>query len=319
MNGLVEHATGGAPQAKAAGGEDQAVAPVADNGDGGSGMRGLRDATTVEEFVPTLLALLPPVVMGLLTTFNSSEGEHGHGHGLGHEHTSKEKCRDGKLQEEEKHDDSKYQDGVVLQALQGTEVYQEVTRMERCGRSSSATSADGIVTDANGGGGGGGNGGDGAKGPNGGAAKGADSCGAKGPDTCDASCGAVDGLAPPSPQQGAAAVVAPFPSSVPVSPSPTSLSSYWAEEHSCGCSSRHVVTIMAYAFLLLLHKRDHEGGHGGGAGAGPGDGADDLPEPVWRKDPLQMLPTPVADEAKHVAGMLRGLVEMEKCEKCAQS
>lgn len=326
VNEIVEQASrapGEKKQKKDGRCQDQAVvAPVADNGS--SGMRGLRDATTVAEFVPPLLALLPPVVTGLLTTFNPCEPEQelASGGGSG-------KCQDEKNPlkgEEALHDDSKYQDGVVLQALQGTEVYQEITKIERDGddggRPRRVASVDGISTDA-------------AVAVT--VGRGGDGGGEKGPGSSGAKGGGADAQAPSSSQQAAAAAAAaaavapaPFPSTGPSTPSPSSSSSFWAEEHGCGCSSRHVVTIMTYAFLLLLHKRDHEGSCGAGAGAdadadagpsdaeGGGDGGD-LPEPLWRKDPLRLLPAPVADEARHVAGMLRGLVEMEICEKCRQS
>lgn len=85
---------------------------------------------------------------------------------------------------------------------------------------------------------------------------------------------------------------------------------------------------MTYALLLLLHEREvsHRASGGDCSGgcadadaesevcAGGGDS-----ESVWRKDPLQLLPTVVANEAKHVAGMLRGLMEMCGCEKCTMS
>eukprot|EP00752_Nemacystus_decipiens_P001863 g1795.t1 len=305
VNEIVEQASR-APGEKNCGYQDEGVAPVADYG---SGMRGLRDSTTMTEFVPSLLALLPSVVTGLLTTIDSCRPESDRASDCG-------KCEEEKLQEEETiHDDSKFQDGVVLQALQGTEVYQELTRMERGRRTSSVSSADGVTPEAVAAVGRRGDAG-GAKGPSAATAttKGAGSCGGK--------CGAAGAAA-----TGAVAAFAP---AGPSTPSPSSPSYFWAEEHDCGCSSRHVATILTYAFLLLLHKRDHEGncsaGAGAGAGAGPGDangdgGEDDggLPEPLWRKDPLRLLPAPVANEVKHVAGMLKGLVEMENCEKCTQS
>ena len=316
MNEIVEQASR-APEENKTGGcrQVQGIAPVADNG---SGMRGLADATSVAEFVPALLALLPPVVTDLLTTFNSCEPEDQQATGGG-KFQDEEKLKE----EEEIHDDSKYQDGVVLQALQGTDVYKEITRMERSGWSSGVVSAAGsaaasaaAAVD---------------RGDDVGGAKGPDACAAKGNDGCGPKCGGADAQRAPSSQQAAAATaVTPLPSTGPSTPSSSSsASSFWAEEHGCGCSSRHVVTIMTYAFLLLLHKRDHESscvGYAAGAGTVPGDvdeggdgGSGDLPEPLWRKDPLRLLPVPVADEAKHVAGMLRGLVEMEKCEKCTQS
>eukprot|EP00903_Cladosiphon_okamuranus_P008074 g7788.t1 len=285
--------------------DGRVIAPVADNGSSisssSSSMRGLRDTTTLAEFVQALLALLPPVVTGLLTTFNSSGANHDHDKDHDHDHdgcTSDDQRKGGggpdKPEEEVKiHDDTKYQDGVVLQALQGTEVYREITRMERGSRSISFASADGVVVAA--------------------AARDANGGGAKRPDACSVP---VDTRAP------TLQAVAPSPSPSPSSSLPCSSS---AEEHGCGCSSRHVLTVLTYAFLLLLHKLDHESSCGEGAGGG-GDAEGDMDGagggasgPLWRNDPLRLLPAPVVDEVKHVAGMLRGLVEMERCEKCSPS
>ncbi|CAM9786851.1 unnamed protein product [Pylaiella littoralis] len=209
----------------------------------GDGGRGLRDAKTVAEFVPPLLALLPPAVKDLLTTFNAINTTE---HALG-----------------------QARDGAVLQAIQGTEAYREVTRIERSGRSS-----------------------------------GSDSGNSSG--SADQARARAQAAAPPSRSRLS-------------SPSPSSASSLSSpHESECGCSSRHVLSIMTYALLLLLHERGngHGGGDGYGAGAACGVLAGGLPASVWRKNPLEPLPTAVADEARHVAGMLRGLVEMCECEKC---
>lgn len=237
--------------------EGDGESATSQDADGNGGKR-LRDAKTVAEFVPPLLALLPPAVKDLLTTFNAiSTAEHALGQA---------------------------QDGVVLQAIQGTEVYREVTRVERssrCSRSDSVSSS-----------------GSGSAGQG----------------------------------QGQGHVVrASRPHLLP-SPPPSPSCLRLSHDSECGCSSRHVLAIMTYALLLLLHERDishrASGANGGDtdANANANGGADagtqavffagDVPQSVWRKDPLLLLPTDVVDEAKHVAGMLRGLVEMCGCEKC---
>lgn len=68
------------------------------------------------------------------------------------------------------------------------------------------------------------------------------------------------------------------------------------------CTSRHVLSVLTYAILALLHKREM---------TGDGPGRSKL---VWYKDPLEDLSKPVADEALHVAGMLEGLMGMDPAE-----
>lgn len=75
-----------------------------------------------------------------------------------------------------------------------------------------------------------------------------------------------------------------------------------------------MLSIISYALLLLLHEHDN------GASSSTGDGStgkeeSERGEPIWRKDPLASLPQPVVDETVHVAGMIRGLMDMEECEK----
>lgn len=208
-------------------------APGVDPVDG----REFQEAATVEAFVPLLLARLPPVVKDLLTMFNS---------------TGCPACTSGQAQ-----------DGLVLQAIQGTEVYREVARLQGFGGASGGYD-DGTL-----------------------AARRDEPDGATQSGSCP-------------------------------------------EGARCGCSSRHVLSIMTYAMLTMLHKRDAAAAavssSGGGAGvissggvvgaAVVGEGEAGKKEPVWHRDPLATLPKPVADEALHVAGMLEGLVEMEECEKC---
>lgn len=199
-------------------------APGVDPVDG----REFQKATTVEEFVPLLLARLPPVMEDLLTTFNS---------------TGCSACASGQAQ-----------DGLVLQAIQGTEAYREVARLESHG----------------------------------------------GSDSCDDRARAARRDEPNGAAQGGSC----------------------SEAAGCGCSSRHVLSIITYALLAMLHKRDaaiaavSASAAGAGAGAGVSVGGGGQKEPVWHRDPLATLPKPVADEALHVAGMLGGLMEMEECEKC---
>lgn len=175
----------------------------------------------------------------------------------------------------------KAQDGLILQAIQGTEIYQEVTNVERWPRSSHKLK---LQQDEN------------------------------------------QAAAPSSPCCTPALPPAPAPApSPPAVSSPSgalsSAYSFCPKKSGCGCSWRHEVSIVAYALLLLLHKRDDHGEVCGvGAGAGSiseaGAGGDNRPPPLWRKDPLHRLPPTVAVQAKHVAGMLVGLVELEECEKC---
>lgn len=231
INEVIELATRSAGEEKQAldGGEEGV--PVSDD------IKRLRDAATLSEFVPPLLALLPAAVKRLLTTFNAPGNTSG-----------------------------KVQDGVVLQAIQGTEVYLEVTRVERQSWASAGAGVGG---------------------------------------------GQIPHTIYASPD--------PLPPSSSTSPPPC------PKETACGCCSRHVVSIVTYALLVLLHKRDdHGAGDAAGRGA-DGDSDNDVAEPprsrsepVWRKDPLKSLPPAVKEEAKHVAAMLAGLAEMGECEKCAQ-
>ncbi|CAM9985747.1 unnamed protein product, partial [Ectocarpus sp. 12 AP-2014] len=183
----------------------------------------------------------------------------------------------------------KAQDVLVLQAIQGTDIYREVTNVERYSRSSDKLK---LQQDEN---------------------------------------QAAAAAAPSSP---CCAPNLPSPAAPPMPPSPpavlspasgalSSAYSFCPKKSGCGCSWRHEVSIVAYALLLLLHKRDDHGevcggggGGGGGGVSGAGPGGDNRPPPLWRKDPLHQLPATVAIQAKHVAAMLVGLVELEECEKC---
>lgn len=201
-----------------------------------AGRRELMEASTVAEFVSPLLALMPPVVHDLLTTFNST--------GCG--------CS------------GQAQDGLVLQAIQDTEAYREVTRI---GRASNSSVGDG---EARGGVSGDKSGGKGSRG----------------------------GL----------------------TPNGLNLSASMCPDGSasgCGCSSRHMLSIVTYSLLSLMHKRktgDQDGGDSGvdgGAEVGKSEGGGIH---VWDLDPLKRLPKPVADESLHVASILEGLVGMECAE-----
>ncbi|CAN0367835.1 unnamed protein product [Ectocarpus sp. 8 AP-2014] len=250
--------------------------------------RALRHATTVAEFVPALMALLPPEVKGLLTTFDAPE----------HASSSLEVEVEDLIStttpappfNATEYASGKAQDVLVLQAIQGTDIYREVTNVERYPRSSDKLKLQQDENQA--------------------AAAGAPSSPCCAPTL-------------PSP---AAAPLPPSPPAVlsPASDALSSAYSFCPKKSGCGCSWRHEVSIVAYALLLLLHKRDDHGevcgggcrGGGGVSGAGAGAGGDNRPPPLWRKDPLHQLPATVAIQAKHVAGMLVGLVELEECEKC---
>lgn len=184
-------------------------------GDGSGSGAEFRKATTVAQFVTSLVTLVPPAVKDLLTTFNYSGCQSAQG---------------------------KAQDGIVLQAIQGTEAYREVTTIGRT--SGSDISSSGSDED---------------------------------------SCGKQDGAVADS------------------------SSSVGPEAAACGCSSRHVLAILTYALLSMLHEHDASGGEGASGGTAGGDH-------LWRQDPLSLLPKSVADEALHVAGMLAGLMEMEAAE-----
>ena len=134
----------------------------------------------------------------------------------------------------------KEQDGIVLQAIQGTEAYRAIQRFDRSsGRRSRSISCNSNVSDD-------------------------------------------EVRVPP-----------------PIS------STRCPEAVGCDCSSRHVISMLTYALLSILHKRDF------GAACEEGDRSVLPGGHLWREDPLEMLPKPVAEEAMHVAGMLTGLIEME--------
>lgn len=195
--------------------------------------REFQEATTVTEFVPLLLARLPPIMKDLLTMFNTA------GYSA---------CSSGQAQ-----------DGLVLQAIQGTQAYREVSRLE--------------------------------------------SYSSGGGDVCDDD----NGGARVAEREG---------------PGGAFRNDSYPEGAGCGCPSRHALSILTYALLTMLHKRD-AAIPAGGAGVGVGGGSTVVgvvgagrAERVWHRDPLAILPKPVADEAVHVAGMLEGLMEMEECKKC---
>lgn len=156
----------------------------------------LQEATSVGTFVSSLLTHMHPAMRDLLTTFNS-RGD----------------CR---VTEEN--------DGLVLQAIQGTQVYQEISQMSR-----STNPED--------------------------ESYGKSQC----PDD-----------------------------------------SAWG----CGCSSRHVLSIVIYAILSLLHQSLRSR-----------DSSEDESrrrDPLWRTDPLATLPSSVANEARRVATILEGMVDIER-------
>ncbi|CAN0077952.1 unnamed protein product [Ectocarpus sp. 13 AM-2016] len=239
--------------------------------------RALREATTVAEFVPALMALLPREVKGLLTTFDTPE----HGSSSLDVEDLLSTTTPAPPFNATDYASGKAQDALVLQAIQGTDIYREVTNVERYSRSS-----DKLQQNEN---------------------------------------QAAAAAAPSSP---CCAPTLPSPAAPPLPPSPpavlspasgalSSAYSFCPKRSGCGCSWRHEVSIVAYALLLLLHKRDDHGEVCGGGGvSGAGAGGDSRPPPLWRKDPLHGLPATVAIQAKHVAGMLVGLVELEECEKC---
>ncbi|CBJ32985.1 phytochelatin synthase, catalyse the biosynthesis of PCs from GSH [Ectocarpus siliculosus] len=244
--------------------------------------RALRHATTVAEFVPALMTLLPPEVKGLLTTFDAPE----------HASTSLEvedllsTTTPAPPFNATEYASGKAQDVLVLQAIQGTDIYREVTNVERNPRSSDKLK---LQQDEN--------------------------------QAAAAAAASSSPCCAPTLPLPAAAPLPPSPPAVlsPASGALSSAYSFCPKKSGCGCSWRHEVSIVAYALLLLLHKRDDHGevcGGGGGGVSGAGAGGDIRPPPLWRKDPLHQLPATVAIQAKHVAGMLVGLVELEECEKC---
>lgn len=163
------------------------------------------EAKEVKDFVTALLAHLPPEVQNLLMTFDASDCE----------------CS------------GKEQDGLVFQAIQGTQAYQEIVRIER---------SEVLQKDSTAG------------------------------EECNVNCGGnAEHDDPP--------------------------------DSSCDCSSRHILSVVAYAILTILHKL-HKSVRSSAESA---DGAR-----VWHRDPLGSLPLSVASEARHVATILEGLVQMEK-------
>lgn len=156
----------------------------------------LQEANSVGTFVSSLLTHMHPAMRDLLTTFNSTGS-----------------CRS-----------TEEEDGLVLQAIQGTQIYQEISRMLRSTNPEEKS---------------------------------------YGKSQCP------DGSA-------------------------------WG----CGCSSRHVLAIVTYAILRLLHESLRSR-----------DGSEDESrrrDPLWRTDPLATLPISVANEARRVATILEGMVDIER-------
>ena len=291
----------------------------------------LREAKTVAAFVPPLLALLPPVVRDLLVMFNATV------------HPSSVSGQS--------------QDDVVLRAIQGTEAYREVMRMDRendvngksdTNNSSTTNSSASTTNNKN-------NNSDNNKNSasnssitatnNNGASKtiattnngasastSADTNTSAGTSTgTSTSTGSYEGTggkskiavqtSSSSPRLPLSSTSSDPLSSRCESPSSASSSATFSE---CACSSRHVLSIISYALLLVLHERDSGGcihrrssaANGGGDGGSAGSEESGQGGPIWRTYPLRSLPQPVVDEAVHVAGMFGGLMDMEECEKC---
>lgn len=206
--------------------------------EGGSAVgKVLREASTVQDFVPHLLALMPAAVQRLLTTFESTEVPN--------------PCQCGETE-----------DGVVLQAIQGTPAYRELSRLERVDSTHDATNND--------------------KGNDNGSGVIFNGSNGQGNGACE------------------------------------------ENDHDCGCSKRHALSMVTYAVLHLLHKQEVSPADGGLEKLQLEDKSDQLSasvagsslsSTVWSVDPLAELPKPVAAEAIRVAQIMQGLVEMEQVEK----
>ncbi|CAM9932974.1 unnamed protein product, partial [Discosporangium mesarthrocarpum] len=222
-------------------------------------VKDLAKADSLGEFVRRLMQVLPSEMEQLLTTFREGyPSAEGHGRG----------------------------EGVVIQAIQGTEVYTEVAKAYHFSEGDST-------------------------------------CG-EGPGAAVAE-GAGDG-------DGAWA------SALAAGSGPRS--AVLSESRGCGCSTKHAMSVLVLSCLLLLHEEygparasvvraaGEEGQSLGGAGfrAGLGDGGvggdtrggrgtGDLSWVLWWKDPVAHVPEAVAHEVKHVANILRGLVDMKEVER----
>lgn len=216
------------------GGEDN------QNSNGGGG-KDLKEALTVEEFVSPLFARMPAVVHDLLTIFDS---------------TGCSCC-------------GQTQDGLVFQAIQGTAVYREVSRLERSTSSTctSANSTDNTKSSVR---------------------------------INDHTKSNVIGAGEGGRDDGKGAAMA------ATKPAPSSGCSEGIDSGGCGCWSRHMLSVVTYAVLNLLYKQEMAVAVAAGVGGSP------LSSFAWSVDPLAGLPKTVADEARHVAQMLEGLVEMER-------
>lgn len=164
------------------------------------------------------------------------------------------------------------QDGFVLQAIQGTEAYHEIARIKRM-KPVAANSKKTSDQNINGDGSSRGSGGD------------------RAPACTTIESRPASGVCPTGP------------------------------EVSCGCSMRHTLAILTYALLSLLHNCEAGVGSAGGArpesingnasGTGAGETAQIMTASAWSEDPLAGLPDSVANEARHVANILQGLVDMD--------
>lgn len=193
----------------------------------------LREAATVQDFVSPLLALMPTAVQGLLTTFDPVEVS--------------SPCHCGETE-----------DGLVLQAIQATPAYRELSRLERVNHTRHDIDND------------------------------------KGKEIGSS---VID-----NGSNGRVNVASE------------------ENEHNCGCSTRHSLSMVTYAVLHLLHKQEIVADSGrekrqvedkSQQSTASVAGSSSSPT-LWSVDPLAELPKPVAAEAIRVAQIMLGLVEMEQ-------
>lgn len=72
----------------------------------------------------------------------------------------------------------------------------------------------------------------------------------------------------------------------------------------CGCLMQHTLTVVTYASLALLHKHHKE--------ISDDEAGPDAVARAWKHDPLATIPDAVAHEARHVASIFEGLIDMER-------
>ncbi|CAM9793448.1 unnamed protein product [Choristocarpus tenellus] len=84
------------------------------------------------------------------------------------------------------------------------------------------------------------------------------------------------------------------------------------ESNGCSCSFSHALSVLSLACLLLIHKKDPPLQPATELCVDPSNGSSGM---KWHHDLINGLPHIVANEVRHVARMLEGLVDLEEEEE----